>query len=84
MTWADCTQSIGTLYRVKLTHLSFLNAFNWVERGSGLHCSAGAGLEPEREGWQGRPQGEISVTEMGDEHLGAGFSCVASPNLKLV
>lgn len=56
MTWADCTQSIGTLYRVKLTRLSFLNAFNWVERGSGLHCSAGAGLEPEREGWQGRPQ----------------------------
>lgn len=31
-----------------------------------------------------RPQGEINVTKVGDESLGAGFSCVGSPNLKLV
>lgn len=29
-------------------------------------------------------QGEINVTKMGDENLRAGFSCVSSPNLKLV
>lgn len=29
-------------------------------------------------------QGEINVTKVGDESLGAGFSCVGSPNLKLV
>lgn len=29
-------------------------------------------------------QGETNVTKMGDESLGAGFSCVGSPNLNLV
>lgn len=31
-----------------------------------------------------RPQGEINVTKMGDESLGAGFSCAGSPNLELM
>lgn len=29
-------------------------------------------------------QGEINVTKTGDESLGEVFSCVGSPNLKLV
>lgn len=31
-----------------------------------------------------RPQVEINIVKMGDESLGAGFSCVGSPSVKLV
>ena len=49
---------------------------------SDLHYSDLSGLEVEHYGCQGKTT--INVTKVGDESLGAGFSCVGSPNLKLV